>query len=76
MDELNQAVPSKLRIIEVELSQDDNKQEISHLSEVNKDVLNSYLVKPVKLDTMIDAYLKRMDKYLEREISKEFMMES
>jgi len=65
MDELNQAVPSKLKIGEVEQGRDERNQAIEWLKEINKDILNNHLIKPINLATIVDSYTKKLQRDLE-----------
>ena len=62
MDELKHAFPIKLWILEVVQSQYDYKQEITQLDEVSRDVLNIFLLKPIKIGIVSDAYIQRVHK--------------
>jgi hypothetical protein len=62
MDELNQEVPRKLRISEVEKDRDQRKQVIEIMNEINPGVLDNYLIKPVQMTTLVENYTKGLQK--------------
>jgi len=51
---------SGLRIAKVEMQRDLNMKVIYQIKEVNKEVLNKYLVKPTGLVTLTKYYLKKI----------------
>jgi hypothetical protein len=52
MPPIDEATPSKVRIFEVEEYREISQVNIENLTEVNKEVLEEYLLKPVRLITM------------------------
>lgn len=68
MEELSQAAPSKLRVADVDQKRDTSTELIRQLTEVNKDVLNSFLVSPIRLATLSDDYVQQLGKDLKREV--------
>jgi hypothetical protein len=43
---------------------------------VNKDILNKYLVNPIKLTTSSNVYIKRIEKEIKREVVMNYVMEN
>ena len=70
MDELKHAFHIKLWILEVEQSQDDNKQEITQVDEVSRDIVNIFLVKPIELALVSSAYIHRVHKDFKWDVYK------
>lgn len=68
MEELSQAVPSKLRVADVDQKRDTSTKLIKQLTEINKDVLNSFLVSPIRLATLSDDYVQWLGKDLKQKV--------
>jgi hypothetical protein len=58
MPPIDEATPAKIRIVEVEEHREISKLNIEHLTEVNKESLEEYLLKPVRLITMTHDFIK------------------
>jgi hypothetical protein len=59
MPPINDVVPVKLRIVDVEEQREINQVIIEQLIEVNQGVLDEYLLKPIKLIKMTRDFFKR-----------------
>jgi hypothetical protein len=70
MYKLDQTSPSELRIAEVNHNRDNSKQAIDLLQDVNKEILNEYLIKQVKLPTATDAYIKKIHIDIKKEVAE------
>jgi hypothetical protein len=55
---IDEATLAKLRIVEIEEQKEISQANIMHLTEVNKEVLDEYLLKPNKLFMMTHNFIK------------------
>jgi hypothetical protein len=62
MTRLDEAGLSELKLKNVIEDKHFSKDEISMIEEVREDILNRYLVNPIKLTTAINSYVKRIEK--------------
>jgi hypothetical protein len=58
MPPIDEATPTKIMIVEVEKHRENRRVNIEHLTEVNKEYLEEYLLRPVKLITMSRDFIK------------------
>jgi hypothetical protein len=65
---LDKAGPSELKLKNVIEDRDARKDEIIQIKEVNKDILNKYLVNPIRLTTSNNSYVKRIEKEMNKEV--------
>jgi 23S rRNA pseudoU1915 N3-methylase RlmH len=66
---IDEATPAKIRMVEVEKHKETTKVNIEQLTEVNKDSLEEYLLKPTKLITMAQDFIKCTTEELNQEVS-------
>jgi hypothetical protein len=58
-----------LRIDEVEETRETIQKDIEHLTEVNREVLNEYMINPIKSDHNDQDFIKRTEKQLKLEVT-------
>jgi hypothetical protein len=58
MLEIDDASPRELRIVEVEEHRESNQMSIEKLIEASREVLNEYMMKPVKLITLAKIFIQ------------------
>jgi hypothetical protein len=69
MPPIDEATPAKIRIDEVEKHRETRKVNIEILTKVNKDSLEEYLLRPVKLITMARDFIKLTTQERKEEVS-------
>jgi hypothetical protein len=69
MPNIDDASLRELRIEEVEEKREASQLFIEHLTKVNKEVLNDYLMKPIKLITLAKNFIKKTEKNLNLEVT-------
>jgi hypothetical protein len=59
-EELSQAGPRKLRIIEVDHNRDSSKQSIEQIIKVNKNILRKYFIHPIKKTAVVNEFVNKI----------------
>jgi hypothetical protein len=69
MPNIDDAALGELRITEVEEKRESSLKVIEQLTEVNKEILNDYLMKPIKLITLAKNFIKKTEADLKLEVT-------
>jgi predicted DNA-binding protein YlxM (UPF0122 family) len=69
MPPIDESTPAKFRIAEVEEHREISKMNIENLIEINKESLEEYMLKLVRLITMTQNFVKRTTQELKQEVS-------
>jgi hypothetical protein len=73
MPPIDESIPAKIRISEVEKHKETNRVNIENLNKVNKYSLEEYVLVPIKIITMARDFIKHKMQELKQEFSPRFV---